>query len=61
MKVEARYSLSHAYGAVQEIDLIAACVVGDGEAETGPLRTQANKIINPINDGGATYLAFEWI
>lgn len=51
---ELGYSLSHAYGAVLgNPDLIAACVVGDGEAETGPLAGswQANKIINPINDG----------
>ena len=51
---ELGYSLSHAYGAVLgNPDLIAACVIGDGEAETGPLATswQANKLINPINDG----------
>ncbi len=51
---ELGYSLSHAYGAILgNPDLIAACVIGDGEAETGPLAGswQANKLINPINDG----------
>ena len=51
---ELGYSLSHAFGAVfDNPDLIAACVVGDGEAETGPLATswQSNKFINPITDG----------
>lgn len=51
---ELGYSLSHAFGAVLDNpDLIAACVVGDGEAETGPLATawQANKFLNPIVDG----------
>lgn len=51
---ELGYSLSHAYGAVfDNPDLIAACVVGDGEAETGPLATawHSNKFINPIHDG----------
>ncbi len=51
---ELGYSLSHAFGAVLDNpDLIAACVVGDGEAETGPLATSwhLNKIINPITDG----------
>ena len=51
---ELGYSLAHAYGAVLDNpDLIAACVVGDGEAETGPLATswQLNKFINPITDG----------
>ena len=51
---ELGYSLSHAYGAVLDNpDLICACVVGDGEAETGPLATswQANKFINPKTDG----------
>ena len=51
---ELGYSLSHAFGAVLDNPtLIAACVVGDGEAETGPLAAswQLNKIINPINDG----------
>ena len=48
------YSLSHAFGAVLDNpDLIAACVVGDGEAETGPLATawHGNKFLNPIADG----------
>ena len=48
------YSLSHATGAILDNpDLIAAAVVGDGEAETGPLATswQSNKFINPIHDG----------
>lgn len=51
---ELGYSLSHAYGAVLDNpSLIAACVVGDGEAETGPLAAswQLNKIINPQTDG----------
>lgn len=51
---ELGYSLAHAYGAVLDNpDLIAACVVGDGEAETGPLATswQSNKFINPAKDG----------
>ncbi|WP_281166155.1 phosphoketolase family protein [Liquorilactobacillus sicerae] len=51
---ELGYSISHATGAIfDNPDLIAATVVGDGEAETGPLATswQSNKFINPINDG----------
>ncbi|TKB73259.1 MAG: phosphoketolase family protein [Nitrospira sp.] len=51
---ELGYSLSHAYGAVfDNPDLIAACVVGDGEAETGPLATSwhSNKFLNPLTDG----------
>jgi len=51
---ELGYSLSHAYGAVfDNPDLITACIVGDGEAETGPLATSwhSNKFINPITDG----------
>ena len=51
---ELGYSISHATGAILDNpDLIAAVVVGDGEAETGPLATswQSNKFINPINDG----------
>lgn len=51
---ELGYSLAHAYGAVLDNpDLIAACVIGDGEAETGPLATSwhANKFINPKKDG----------
>ena len=51
---ELGYSLAHAYGAVfDNPDLIAACVVGDGEAETGPLATawRSNAFINPITDG----------
>ena len=51
---ELGYSLAHSYGAVLDNpDLIVACVVGDGEAETGPLATswQANKFINPKSDG----------
>ncbi len=51
---ELGYSLAHAYGAVLDNpDLIAACVVGDGEAETGPLATSwhLNKFINPKTDG----------
>jgi len=51
---ELGYSLAHAFGAVLDNkDLIAACVVGDGEAETGPLATSwhSNKFINPKTDG----------
>lgn len=51
---ELGYSLAHAYGAVLDNpDLIAACVIGDGELETGPLQAslQINKIINPKTDG----------
>ena len=51
---ELGYSLAHAYGAILDNpDLIAACVVGDGEAETGPLATSwhLNKFINPKTDG----------
>jgi len=51
---ELGYSLSHSFGAVMDNpDLIVACVVGDGEAETGPLATawHSNKFINPLTDG----------
>ena len=51
---ELGYCLSHAYGAVfDNPDLLAACVVGDGEAETGPLATSwhSNKFLNPVHDG----------
>ena len=51
---ELGYSLSHAYGmAFDNPDLIVACVVGDGEAETGPLATSwhSNKFLNPVRDG----------
>ena len=51
---ELGYALSHAYGAAfDNPDLIVACVVGDGEAETGPLATgwQGNKFLNPARDG----------
>lgn len=51
---ELGYAVSHAYGAVfDNPDLIAACVVGDGEAETGPMATSwhSNKFLNPIHDG----------
>ena len=51
---ELGYALSHAYGAVfDNPDLIAACVIGDGEAETGPLATawHSNKFLNPKRDG----------
>ncbi len=51
---ELGYSLSHAFGAVfDNPDLIAACVVGDGESETGPLATawHSNKFLNAKNDG----------
>jgi xylulose-5-phosphate/fructose-6-phosphate phosphoketolase len=52
---ELGYSLSHAYGAAfDNPDLIVACVVGDGEAETGPLAASwhGNKFLNPVTDGG---------
>jgi xylulose-5-phosphate/fructose-6-phosphate phosphoketolase len=51
---ELGYSLSHAYGAAfDNPDLIVACVVGDGESETGPLATawHSDKFLNPIHDG----------
>lgn len=51
---ELGYSLSHAFGAVfDNPNLIAACVIGDGEAETGPLATSwhSNKFLNPKRDG----------
>jgi len=51
---ELGYAVSHAFGAAfDNPDLIAACVVGDGEAETGPLATawHSNKFLNPIHDG----------
>ena len=51
---ELGYSLSHAFGAVFDNPaLIVACVVGDGEAETGPLATawQSSKLLNPVSDG----------
>src|SRR6195952_2004964 len=51
---ELGYSLSHSFGAVLDNpDLIVACVVGDGEAETGPLATawHSNKFLNPLTDG----------
>ena len=51
---ELGYSLSHAFGAVfDNPDLVAACVIGDGEAETGPLATSwhGNKFLNPASDG----------
>ncbi len=51
---ELGYSLSHAFGAVlDEPTLWAACVIGDGEAETGPLAAswQLNKFLNPLTDG----------
>ncbi len=51
---ELGYSLSHSFGAVfDNPGLIVACVVGDGEAETGPLATawHSNKFLDPVNDG----------
>jgi len=51
---ELGYSLSHAFGAVfDNPNLVVACIVGDGEAETGPLATawHSNKFLNPITDG----------
>src|SRR5438067_52918 len=51
---ELGYALSHAYGAVfDNPDLLVCCIVGDGEAETGPLATSwhSNKFLNPARDG----------
>src|SRR5271156_4385035 len=51
---ELGYALAHAYGAVfDNPDLIACCVIGDGEAETGPMATSwhSNKFLNPQRDG----------
>ena len=51
---ELGYSLSHAFGAAfDNPDLLVACVIGDGEAETGPLATSwhSNKFLNPVHDG----------
>jgi xylulose-5-phosphate/fructose-6-phosphate phosphoketolase len=51
---ELGYALVHAYGAAfDNPDLVVACVVGDGEAETGPLATSwhSNKFLNPVSDG----------
>src|ERR671913_2094867 len=51
---ELGYALSHAYGiAFDNPDLLVACVVGDGEAETGPLATgwHGNKFLDPVHDG----------
>jgi len=51
---ELGYALSHAYGAAfDNPDLVVACIVGDGEAETGPLATawHSNKFLNPVGDG----------
>jgi xylulose-5-phosphate/fructose-6-phosphate phosphoketolase len=51
---ELGYSLSHAYGAaLDNPDLVVACVVGDGEAETGPLAAawHSNKFLDPVGDG----------
>ena len=51
---ELGYSLSHAFGAAfDNPELVVACVIGDGEAETGPLATawQSNKMLSPVTDG----------
>jgi xylulose-5-phosphate/fructose-6-phosphate phosphoketolase len=51
---ELGYSFSHSFGAVfDNPDLVVACVIGDGEAETGPLATawQSNKFLDPVSDG----------
>ena len=51
---ELGYSLSHAFGAAfDNPGLIVACIIGDGEAETGPLATawQSNKLLDPVTDG----------
>ena len=51
---ELGYSIAHAFGSVfDNPDLITTCIVGDGEAETGPLATawHSNKFLNPVTDG----------
>jgi xylulose-5-phosphate/fructose-6-phosphate phosphoketolase len=51
---ELGYAISHAFGAAfDNPDLIVACIIGDGEAETGPLATSwhSNKFLNPVSDG----------
>ena len=51
---ELGYSLSHAFGAAfDNPELVVACIIGDGEAETGPLATawHSNKFLNPVTDG----------
>ena len=51
---ELGYALSHAYGAAfDNPDLLVACIIGDGEAETGPLATgwHSNKFLDPVTDG----------
>jgi xylulose-5-phosphate/fructose-6-phosphate phosphoketolase len=51
---ELGYALAHAYGAAfDNPDLVVACVIGDGEAETGPLAASwhSNKFLNPVTDG----------
>src|SRR5262249_48075518 len=51
---ELGYSLAHAFGAAfDNPGLLVACIVGDGEAETGPLATawHSNKFLNPVHDG----------
>jgi xylulose-5-phosphate/fructose-6-phosphate phosphoketolase len=61
---ELGYALSHAFGAAfDNPDLIVACVVGDGEAETGPLATgwHGNKFLNPARDGCVLPILLQWI
>src|SRR5437016_1499875 len=61
---ELGYALVHAYGAVfDNPDLVACCVVGDGEAETGPLATSwhSNKFLNPARDGAVLKILEEWL
>jgi len=56
---ELGYAISHAYGAAfDNPDLTVACIVGDGEAETGPLATawHSNKFLNPIHDGAVLHI-----
>lgn len=51
---ELGYSIAHAFGSVfDNPDLVTACIIGDGEAETGPLATawHSNKFLNPVSDG----------
>ena len=61
---ELGYSLAHAYGAAfDNPELMVACVIGDGEAETGPMATSwhSNKFLNPVRRRGAPDLASQWL
>jgi xylulose-5-phosphate/fructose-6-phosphate phosphoketolase len=61
---ELGYSIAYAYGAVfDNPGLVAACVVGDGEAETGPLATawHSNKFLDPVRDGEDMPEIRDWV